>query len=179
MVPILIAIQNTDFFADIRSSGYTYPVLLALHLVFMSLFGGLILITDLRILGIGMKSFSIADVINRTRNFKRVGLVLAATCGLLLFCSKAEGYYYNSLFRTKIILFALVAVHAIIFKRSIYDHPENIEGNPALMGKARVAAAISITLWTFIMIAGRGIGYLTSPPGLHFSSLFNSVTNVL
>ena len=170
MVPLLIAIQNTDFFADIRSSGYTYPVLLALHLVGISIFGGLILVTDLRILGAGMKSISIADVVNRTRMWKRIGLVFAGGCGFLLFCSKAEAYYYNPLFRAKIFLFAMVAVHAIIFKGSIYNQPENIEGNPALMSKARMAAGISITLWTCIMIAGRGIGYLTAPAGLHFRS---------
>mgnify|MGYP003704348481 CR=1 FL=1 len=54
-----------------------------------------------------------------------------------------------------------------------------IEGNPALMSKGRMAAGISITLWTCIMIAGRGIGYLTAPAGLHFAGLLGRLTNVL
>jgi hypothetical protein len=40
---------------------------------------------------------------------KRVGLLVAATFGLTLFCCKAEQYYYNVYFRTKLLLSALVA----------------------------------------------------------------------
>ncbi|MEQ1946799.1 MAG: DUF6644 family protein [Bryobacteraceae bacterium] len=179
MIPILIAVQNLSWFTDLRSSAYMYPSLLALHLVGISLFGGLILITDLRILGAAMKSFSIAEVIDRTRSFKQIGFVFAAGCGVLLFCSKAEAYYYNPLFRAKVVLFALVAIHAALFKSSIYNRPESIEGNPALMSKARTAAWVSLILWTCILIAGRGIGYISAPFGLHFAGLLHGVTNAL
>ncbi|MEQ1883445.1 MAG: DUF6644 family protein [Bryobacteraceae bacterium] len=179
MIPILIAIQNISVFTDLRSSAYMYPALLALHLAGISLFGGLILITDLRILGAAMKSFSIADVIERTRNLKRIGLVFAAGCGVMLFCSKAEAYYYNDFFRAKVVLFALVAIHAVLFKSSIYNQPESIEGNPSLMSKARAAAWVSLVLWTCILIAGRGIGYIAAPFGLHFAGLLHGGVNAL
>jgi Family of unknown function (DUF6644) len=179
LVNLAIWVQNLNFFADIRSSGYTYPVLLALHLVGIGLFAGMILATDIRILGWGMRGYAIADVIKQTRWFKRIGLLFTATCGFLLFCSKAEAYYYNTFFRIKLILFALVLIHALIYRGSVYNQPDAIEGNPSLLSRARIAAGLSLTLWTCIMIAGRGIGYLNAPAGMHFSMLLAPFRNVL
>jgi len=39
---------------------------------------------------------------------ERIGFLIVATCGFLLASSKAEEYYYNSFFRLKLALFALV-----------------------------------------------------------------------
>jgi len=179
LINLAIWVQNLSFFADLRSSGYTYPVLLALHLVGLAMFGGMILVTDARILGWGMRGYAIADVIKQTRWFKRIGLVFTATCGFLLFCSKAEAYYYNTFFRIKLTLFTLVLIHWLVFRGSVYSKPDEIEGNPALLGRAKTAAALSITFWTCIMIAGRGIGYLNAPSGLHFSMLLTPFVNAL
>ena len=179
LIDLAIWVQNLGPFADLRSSAYMYPILLSLHLVGLGLFGAMILVTDVRILGWGMRSFTIANVIKNTRWLKRIGLVFTATCGFLLFCSKAEAYSYNAFFQAKLTLFALVIVHALIFRGSVYNRPDEIEGNPALLSRARTAAALSLTLWTCIMICGRGIGYLNSAPNLHFAGLFARLMNAL
>ena len=179
LIDIAIWVQNLGVFADLRSSAYAYPVLLSLHLVGLGMFGGMILVTDVRILGWAMRGFTIADVIKSTRWFKRIGLVFTAGCGFLLFCSKAEAYAYNAFFQVKLTLFALVIVHALIFRGSVYNKPDEIEGNPSLLSRARTAAALSLLLWTCIMICGRGIGYLNSPAGLHFAELLGRLKNAL
>jgi uncharacterized protein DUF6644 len=179
LIDLAIWVQNLGVFTDLRSSAYMYPILLSLHLVGLGMFGGMILVTDVRILGWAMRGFTIADVINSTRWFKRIGLVFTATCGFLLFCSKAEAYSYNPFFQAKLTLFALVIVHALIFRGSVYNQPDKIEGNPSLLSRARIAAALSLTLWTCIMICGRGIGYLNAPGGLHFAGLLERLTNAL
>ena len=179
LINLAIWVQNLEVFTDLRASAYAYPILLALHLIGIAMFGGMVLLTDLRMLGWAMRSYPIADLIKHTRNFKRVGLVFAGTCGLLLFCSKAEGYYYNPFFRAKVTLFALVIVHAMVFRGSIYNKPDEIEGNAALLSRARTAAWMSLTLWTCILIAGRAIGYLMAPSGLHFAGLFVPFTSTL
>jgi hypothetical protein len=111
-------IQLTDFFTALRGSAYIYPIVLSLHMVGLALFGGMILMTDLRLLGVTMRQRSIADVVNQLRVPKRWGLLLTATCGFLMFGSKAEEYYYNAFFRTKLILFAVVIVTELVFYRS-------------------------------------------------------------
>jgi len=162
-------VQNLGFFSDLRGSAYEYPILLALHLSFISLFGAMIVVTDLRLLGWAFTDWPISDLVDRLRVPKRIGFVLAATCGFLLFCSKAEEYYYNAFFRVKISLFILVAVHAIVFRSGVYNRAKELDGAAPVPVRAKWAARLSLLLWTGILCAGRGIGYLPGTAGLHFN----------
>jgi uncharacterized membrane protein len=162
-----IWLQATDFFTYIRLESYSYAAIMSLHLVAISLFGGMLVLTDLRLLGWAMRGRPIADVVDQLRWPKRVGFVLAVTCGFLLFGSKAEEYYYNAFFRTKMTLFLLVGVHALVFRPSVYNRAEELDQALTVPMRAKVAAALSLMLWTGIMIAGRGIGYIEVPFGLH------------
>lgn len=162
--------ENTEFFGYIRSSSYTYPVILSLHMVAIALFGGMILMTDMRLLGWAMRSRTVADVVDQLRVPKRVGFVLAATCGVLLLGSKAEDYYYNIFFRTKVVLFVLVAVHALVFRNSVYNRAAELDRAPRMPGRAKLAAVLSLVLWVGIFSAGRGIGFISAPAGLHYDA---------
>jgi hypothetical protein len=162
--------ENTEFFTYIRGSAYAYPVILSLHMVAIALFGGMILLTDLRLLGWAMRSRSVSDVVDQLRVPKRIGLVLAATCGILLFGSKAEDYYYNIIFRIKILLFVLVAVHALVFRSGVYNQAAELDRAARMPGRARLAAALSLLLWVGIFSAGRGIGFVLAPGGLHYGT---------
>lgn len=166
-------IQATGFFTWLRGSANTYPIIMSLHMVGIAFFGGMILMTDLRLLGIAMAKRPIADVIDQFRVPKRWGLVLTATCGILMAGSKAEEYYYNAFFRTKLILFAAVILFELVFYRSVYANPAALDQSPRVPGNAKVAAALSLLLWTAIACCGRGIGYIEPPldklhAALHF-----------
>jgi len=162
-----IWLQATELFTYIRLASYTYAAIMALHLVAISLFGGMIIVTDLRLLGWAMRGRPIADVVSQLRWPKRIGFLLAAMCGFLLFGSKAEEYYYNAFFRAKVTLFLLVGIHALIFRASVYNRAAELDQAPAIPARAKMAAALSLMLWMGIMIAGRGIGYIEVPFGLH------------
>lgn len=165
LVPFLIWLENLTLFSDFRSSAYAYPVVLALHVSAISLFGAMIVATDLCLLGWALPDTPISEVIDHLRWPKRAGFLLAATCGFLLFAAKAEEYYYNPFFRVKMLLFALVAIHALFFRRRIYA----AYAKPAsTQGAARVAASLSLMLWICILCAGRAIGYVPGRPGMHF-----------
>jgi hypothetical protein len=168
LLALLQWIQNTSVFVYLRSSAYLYPVTLALHLSAISLFGGMIVLTDLCLLGWIPRQVSGAAVIDGLRVPKRIGLLVAATFGLLLFCCKAEQYYYNVYFRIKLLLFALVGFHALVFRSRVYNRLAEMmpAGSPNL--QARLAAFLSLLLWAGILTAGRAIGYVPVPRGLHF-----------
>ncbi len=162
LVSALIWLENLAPFSSLRSSAYVYPVVLALHLTAISLFAATIVATDLRLLGWALPGISSADLMSRLRPAKQLGFSLAATCGFLLFASKAEEYYYNVFFRTKIVLFLLVVIHALAFQRSVYGHAAPRQ--PI----AKFAASLSLILWIGILCAGRGIGYVAGRPGMHY-----------
>lgn len=167
LLTLLQWIQNTGIFVYLRSSAYLYPVILALHLAAISAFGGMVVFTDLCLLSWNPPQISAVAVIDGLRVPKRVGFLIAAIFGFLLFCCKAEQYYYNIFFRTKLLLFALVAVHALLFRNRVYKHRgEMPRGGTGL--RARLAALVSLLLWAGILTAGRAIGYVPAPPRLHF-----------
>lgn len=165
LLSLAIWVQNLEFFAYLRSSSYTFPTILALHLCAISLFAAMIVATDLRLLGLAFRRSSIAAVVDQLRIPKRIGFLLAATCGFLLFCSKAEDYYYNPFFRIKISLFILVAVHALVFRASVYNQPAELDGLSGAPARAKLAAGLSLCLWVCILCAGRAIGYVQAQPG--------------
>ena len=153
-------LQATSFFTELRGSWYVYPTVMSLHLLGIAVFGGMILMTNMRLLGLAMRKRSIADVIDQFRVPKRYGLILIATCGILMFGSKAEEYYFNIYFRLKLLFLALIFIHGWVFRPSVYEHPERIGGTP---GRAKMAAILSLLLWTSVACAGRGIGYVEAP----------------
>lgn len=166
-------IELTDFFTAFRGSWFVYPIVLSLHMIGIAFFGGMVLMTDMRMLGWSMREHSIADVVEQFRVPKRYGLLLMVTCGVLMAGAKAEEYYYNVFFRAKLILLALLVVHALTFRKRVYADPAALDRTPVIPRNAKVAAALSLLLWTSVACCGRGIGYIEPPlekihAGLHF-----------
>jgi hypothetical protein len=151
-------LQYTDWAAALRYSATVYPVVLTLHLVGIAFFGGLIAFTDLRLLGLTMRRMPISRVIESLRVPKRIGFVIVVACGVSLASAKAEEYYYNVFFWAKMSLLAMIAVHGLVFGRSVYRGRH--EPSPS---QAKLAGGLSLLLWTGVMICGRGIGYIEPP----------------
>jgi len=156
-------LQFTGFFTAIRGSWYVYPAIMSTHLAGIALFGGMILAVDLRLLGVALRKRPVADVVNQLRVLKRIGFILVATCGILMFGSKAEEYCYNAFFRTKMVVLSLIFVHALVFHGSVYRRAAEFDNTGRIPGRAKLAAALSLLLWTCMIIAGRGIGYIEPP----------------
>src|SRR4029077_5811031 len=112
-------IQLTDFFTYVRSSTFFYPIVLSLHMCGIAMFGGMILLGDMRMLRMGMTRYKVSDFLDQLRTPKRYGLLLMVTMGAILAGSKAEEYYYNNFFRVKMALLLGVALHGLVF-RSLY-----------------------------------------------------------
>jgi hypothetical protein len=155
-VSLLTGLQETGFFSYMRDSGHIYPALLSLHMVALAFFGGMILATDLRLLDLALRSYSISEVVNGFRVPKRFGFILAVVSGGLLLGSKAEQYSYNPWFRIKIGLLLLIAVNYFVFRRGIFDNASRPDRSPPSKGRTTLAACLSLLLWTGAVCAGRG-----------------------
>jgi len=166
LLSLAIWLQNTGLFRFLRESDHGYEILLALHVSSIALFAAAVVLTDLRLLGWALRNHSAQNIINEMRVPKRIGFLCVATFGFLMFGMKAEEYYYNIFFRTKVVLFLLVAVHALIFRPRVY--------NRATASGVKLAAVCSLILWLAIVCAGRGIGYIHPPVfSHHFAMLFS------
>ncbi len=159
-------LPQREWAQDFASSSYAYPIVLATHLMCIAVFGGMILMTDLRLLGWAITSQPVSVVVNRLRWWKRLGFVIMVTCGVLLAGSEFDKYYANPYFWTKLTLLTLIGIHGLFFRRSVYYNTEEIDRSPILPKNARVAGALSLALWTCVALAGRMIAYYEDPDAL-------------
>ena len=159
-------LQDTDWATAFRESSLMYPAIMTGHLTGMGLFGGMIAITDMRLLGWAMRDSSITDVVEQLRVWKRIGLVMTVGCGAMLLAAKAELYYYNPFYWTKMTLLLLVGVHALVFRRSVYRNTAALDSASKIPRIAKVAACLSLLLWIGLVTCGRSIAYFDVPPEL-------------
>jgi hypothetical protein len=159
------AIQNSAYFTAVRESGLPYPLILSSHLACIAVFGGLILMTDLRLLGVAMTNIPASVVVARTRPWKHVGLLIMLTLGIHLGGAKLADYYDNPYFLMKMSLLVMVFVHAQVFRKSVYRNPAALDDPKGLPRAAKVAAVLSMVMWVGILSCGRWIAYWERPEG--------------
>jgi len=145
-----------------------YPVVLALHLSAISLFGAMIVATDLRLLGWLCRKRAIADVIQRLRTAKRIGFILAASCGFSSSQPRARKYLLQPILsnqRCSCLLWSRFMRwsfdKACMQIRRVYT----LTGEPPR--QAKLAASLSLLLWLAILCAGRAIGYVAAGREMH------------
>ncbi len=127
-----------------------YPILSAVHLLGIAWFGGMVLMSDLRVLGIGLRHEPVEEVWSQFRRWKWLGFVVMLVSGGLLCWAEPIVCYKSLSFRVKVVLLLLVGLNALVFRR----------GNPGGGKNAKLAAGVSVALWVALVFAGRGIAFL-------------------
>lgn len=153
------SIQSIGFLSAFSESVLAYPIVMSTHLTCIALFGGMILMTNLRLLGLTFKSVTITDMVTSLRPYKRVGGAVMIATGLLLATSEAEKYSPNPFFWTKMVILGLIGVHGMVFRPIIYNRTEELDESPVIPTKVKVAAILSLVLWTAMFTMGRLIAY--------------------
>lgn len=159
-------LAHRDWAMDFAGSSYAYPIILATHLSCIALFGGMILMTNLRLLGLALNGFTVTEVVGRLRIWKRIGFLVMVTCGFLLAGSEADKYYSNPYFWIKMSLLVLLGVHGLAFHRSVYYNTAKLDEAPVMPSQAKLAAVLSLVLWIGVASFGRMIGYYEGNEGI-------------
>ena len=159
LADVMHSIQSVGFLTDLRESSLVYPIVMSTHLTCIAVFGGMILMTDMRLLGLALKDYTVTEVVSTLRPWKRVGGTIMILMGLLLGTSEADKYYPNPFFWWKMTFLCCIAVHALIFRPLVYNQTEKIDGAPEIPAAAKWAAILSLVLWFGVLTMGRLIGY--------------------
>jgi hypothetical protein len=157
IVPILEKIESTDLSTAIREGGLPYPIIGGIHLLAIALFGGMVLITNLRLLGWGMERWRVSELMQQLRAWKWAGLAVVTVSGLLLAWAEPVRLYRSPSFWIKMVFLALLGAHTLVFRRDIYRNTVALD--KGLTPKARLAAASSLILWAGLVVSGRWIAF--------------------
>lgn len=143
----------------LRESDYGYAAMLSSHVVSMCLFAGLIVMMDLRLVGIGNKHASVSQIQRGLFPWQMFAMVLSSISGGLLLYSQPMRYYGKVFFWTKIVLLALAGVNALIFHHTTYRSVAAWDNDRVPPFGARLAGGLSIALWAGVVVFGRLTAY--------------------
>src|SRR5207302_10158198 len=94
----------------IRRSAWLFPLIEAIHLLGLGLIGGAVLVVDLRLLGLGLRRQSVAQLVLDAQPWLIGSLVLMIMTGSLLFLSEAMNCYYHPAFWLMLTRMCMVLV---------------------------------------------------------------------
>ena len=141
-----------------RESLYAFPVLLTLHLISLVMFAGLVVMMDLRLLGVAYRGTPFSEVQAKLFPWQVVGMVVTTVAGLLLFYSQPMRYFGRVLYWIKIALMVLAIVNALVFHLTTYRSVAKWDTSGPPRG-AKVAGGVSLALWAGVVVFGRLTAY--------------------
>ena len=139
----------------IRKSSWLFPVIEAIHLLGLGVIGGAVLVVDMRLLGLGLKRQSAAELTRNAQPWLVGSLVLMIITGGLLFLSEAIKCYYHDAFWFKMSCLFLAIVFTFTIQRKVIMTDES-RLRPLW---SKVVAVVSVLLWAGVGIGGRWIGF--------------------
>jgi len=152
-------LADTPFSTGIRESTNLYPVIESIHVLSLCIFVGLLLLWDLRLLGITLRRVAVSEVWARLIPWITLGAALMVVSGLLLFASDPVRFFGNIFFRVKAFGLFLALLNAIAFHLGIEKRLVDWDTSSITPRAAKFAGAISIGLWAIIVVTGRLVAY--------------------
>jgi hypothetical protein len=152
-------LSATPFSVWLREAPYPFPVLLIAHVICIALFGGMVVMGNLRVLGKAMRDVPVSEVIGQFRAWKWVAFAILLVSGTLVAMSDPMEYYDNVMFWISLGLLAPAAVNAAIFRYGIYRRVAEWDTAAVAPVSARRWAGVSLFLWIALVLAGRATAF--------------------
>jgi len=147
---------DTSLLADVaKAYGGVFAVVQMFHLLAMAMLGGMVLVGDLRLLGLIMRDIPSELVIANTQKWFGIALIVIILSGIFMSAAVAMKLYYNEMFWAKMAALAMGVLFYYFVRRPLLDSDHSSIGNWTL----RCVALASITLWITVAACGRWIGF--------------------
>ena len=143
----------------LRESQYVWAWLLVAHIISMCLFAGTIIMMDLRLLGVGIMQTPFSQVQRRLFPWQVAGMVFSAITGAAIVFADPMKYYANIIFWTKMVTMGLAGLNALAFQYITEYTVVDWDARVVPPFGAKLAGALSIVMWTNVIVAGRLIPY--------------------
>jgi uncharacterized membrane protein YhdT len=155
LLPFFTRCEHSWVGQAIQSSIWLFPVIESIHLVGLGVLAGSVLIVDMRLLGISLRSQSVVEVAESARPWMIGSLALMFASGVLLFLSEATKCYFSLPFWIKMASLLLAILFTFAWKNFVVRSRLNLQY--PMLGKA--TALVSLGLWFGVAWGGRWIGF--------------------
>jgi hypothetical protein len=161
-IPVLAFCQwlaSTPWSIALHESIWVYPIIESVHVLTLCLFLGLVVIIDLRLLGMTMLQTPASDVVGRLEPWTLAGFIIMVISGSLLFYAIPVKAYLNIFFRMKVLFLLLAVLNTLVFHLTIFRKMKEWDLDQVPPLPARLTGAFCLVLWAGIVVAGRMIAY--------------------
>ena len=155
MLALFEALQYSAPLAAMRASPWLFPAIASVHLLGLAMLGGSVLVVDLRLLGLGLKDQSPVALARAAQPWLIGSICVMLPTGILLFMCFATKYYYLSAFWIKVAALVVALAFTFTVRRQLIA----AVAEHGTAQRAKLVAALSISLWVTIALCGRLIGF--------------------
>jgi hypothetical protein len=131
----------------------------ATHVVAAVLLFGLVLMVDLRLLGLADARRPFTSISRETLPLVWVAFVLAMATGSLMFAASAHTYFGNTAFRLKALALLAAGLNMALFQLVTARGLADWDQGTSVPRAARLAGLLSVVLWASVVLLGRWIGF--------------------
>jgi len=156
-----VTLRTTPVGAWVRHSVWAWPVLESLHFIGMSVLIGTIGLFDLRLLG-----FARGVPYGALHRLIPLGIgayALNMATGICFLSGTPDQYLFNAAFRFKVAFMAVAGLNVLFFYTRVFRRLQQLPPDSPPPFGARVAGAVSLTMWIGVMSAGRLLTFFRPP----------------
>lgn len=135
---------------------YVWPASEALHFIGLWLILGIMLLVNLRMMGM-MRAMSYAAV-HRLLPWAAIGLAMNVITGMLFVTATPDQYGLNVSFLWKIIFLVVAGLNLLY--ATVFEGPWHVEAGQQPPLRVKLAGISSIVAWVFVMYFGRMLPFL-------------------
>jgi len=151
-------LEQTSLATAISESVWLFPIIEGSHILALPLSVGMILMFDLRLLGLAFQGTSASRLMRDVLRWSKFGFVVVLITGGLLFMTQASKAYDNVFFRTKMVFLLVLGINAVVYQIVFYPKMEQWDAGGAPLG-ARICGALSLVVWIGVIVCGRTMAY--------------------
>lgn len=172
-VPAFVhAIHDAGLSEWLRSSLKAMPIVEAIHVMSAAVVFGTIAIVDLRLLGVMSMQRAYSRIHGELLRWTWGAFIVSVITGILLFVVNSVTYWGNTAFRLKMLALVLAGINMALFEFGVGRDTASWDKG-AVPPRARLAGAISLTIWIGVIFIARWIGFtkgydFSIPAGVDF-----------
>ena len=150
---LLLLIRDNPLGVAARTIRGVFSTCETVHFIGLSILFGALIVFDLRMLGV-LKGGSYRSAL-KYNHVAAFGLSLNFVSGFILFSSDPIKYTTNPAFQLKMVLLLLALLNIAWFEFVERRKVEALPDGAALGAGGKIGAAVSLLLWTGVLICGR------------------------
>jgi hypothetical protein len=150
-------LESTAYVRWMLGSLVLYPAMLTVHALGLALTVGVVIVIDLRLLGV-YRAIPLTAM-DRLLGIAWVGIALNAVTGFSIFMPEATRYVTSVPFILKMVFVVLGAITLVVTQRLLRRHAAAVEAGE-VPPRGRTLAIGSALFWTMAVVTGRLIAYL-------------------